>query len=348
MGIYKRSNGYYYVQININGQSIQKSLKTQSIILAKDLYHVILREHLLKSWFSPVVPLPAVPPSQLNPVKVKQTPSFEKMYLKYLEHCKTNDLSKRTIEAKQHALRLFKQHKIDSFSNLNTKNLDKFWECMKTTYKNDSIRKISADLKVFLNFCIKHGVYTADELNRLNFPSLTTNIRDKIYTPTQWQQIQSMVAHDKDFLLYLTMLYYTGCRPSEIVDLNRDDIDDNGSIKIYQNKVKKYKYVNIPPVILEELLVFEDKIFRGHGRQSEFYGKKFKKIRLAMGLNTDYSLYTFRHTFATNLLNMTSDIHLVSKALGHSNIMITSKHYANRSNKDIHDKVSILWNNTEI
>ena len=78
MGIYKRSNGYYYVQININGQSIQKSLKTQSIILAKDLYHVILREHLLKSWFSPVVPLPAVPPSQLNPVKIKQTPSFEK------------------------------------------------------------------------------------------------------------------------------------------------------------------------------------------------------------------------------------------------------------------------------
>ena len=73
-----------------------------------------------------------------------------------------------------------------------------------------------------------------------------------------------------------------------------------------------------------------------------------------MGLGIDYNLYTFRHTFATNLLNKTSDIHFrsgkwrsllsiifktvgkVSKALGHSNIMITSKHYANRSTKDIH------------
>ena len=49
MGIYKRSNGYYYAEITINNKRIQKSLKTQSIILAKDLYHVILREHLLKS-----------------------------------------------------------------------------------------------------------------------------------------------------------------------------------------------------------------------------------------------------------------------------------------------------------
>lgn len=46
MGIYKRSNGFYYLQMNVDGQPIQKSLKTKSIVLAKDLYHVILRETL--------------------------------------------------------------------------------------------------------------------------------------------------------------------------------------------------------------------------------------------------------------------------------------------------------------
>ncbi len=132
------------------------------------------------------------------------------------------------------------------------------------------------------------------------------------------------------------MLYYTGCRSNEIVNLRRQDIDDNGAIKIYQSKVKKYKYVSVPPVILDELLTFQDNIFEGFDKQTEFYSKKYRRIKIAMGLGIDYNLYTFRHTFATNLLNKTSDIHLVSKALGHSNIMITSKHYANRSNKDIH------------
>ena len=49
MGLFLKANGYYYAEITINNKRIQKSLKTQSIILAKDLYHVILREHLLKS-----------------------------------------------------------------------------------------------------------------------------------------------------------------------------------------------------------------------------------------------------------------------------------------------------------
>ncbi|MGL4562675.1 MAG: tyrosine-type recombinase/integrase [Brevinema sp.] len=59
-----------------------------------------------------------------------------------------------------------------------------------------------------------------------------------------------------------------------------------------------------------------------------------------MDLNSAYTLYIFRYTFATNLLNKTNDIHLVSKALGHSNIIITSKHYANRSSKDIQERIS--------
>ena len=174
-------------------------------------------------------------------------------------------------------------------------------------------------------------------------------MRDKTYTPKQWQDIQERSKKDSDLYLYLKVLYYTGCRPNEIVNITKQDIDNDGTIKIYQSKVKKYKYVNevplgsVPPMILDELLTFQDKIFEGFDKQIEFYSKKFRRIKLAMGLNTEYTLYTFRHTFATNLLNKTSDIHLVSKALGHSNIMMTSKHYANRSTKDIQDRVSVLW-----
>ncbi len=319
MGIYKRANGVYYVQLNIDGKKIQKSLKTKNHILAKDLYHVILREHLLKNWFTSAnMPIQSSEQKQLKTEKVKQTPNFINWYYKYLEHCKTLNLSKRTVEQKERLLKVFKSHKIDSFNNLNNKMLGRFWDSLKLKYRDDSIRKISADLKVFLNYCIKQGIYSMDELNKLDFPKLTTKVRDKTYTDEQWNKIQNAVSHDKDFLLYLQTLYYIGCRPHEIVNLTKNDIEDNGLIKIFQNKVKKYKYVTVPPAVLNDLLsVNNNEIFRGYGKQISFYGMKFKKVRDKLGLSGEYTLYTFRHTFATNLLNKTNDIHLVSKALGH-------------------------------
>ncbi len=327
--------------------AFKKSLK-KSKVFAKDLYHVLLREQILQSFF---------PSSSKNtslstalPIEIKQdirkTRSINFAIDKYVKNCESRDLGIRAMGDKKRTFKLLKEYKFVSFEDYSTNKIDKLWNELKNRYKDNSIRKVVADIKAFLNYCIKQGFYSANELNRLNFPSLTTKIRDKIYTPTQWQEIKECPQKDRDLHLYLQVLYFTGCRPSEIINVRSSDIAENGLIKIYQNKVKKYKYVSVPPIILDELLKFEDKIFEGFGKHIEFYSKKFRYIKLAMDLNKDYTLYTFRHTFATNLLNKTSDIHLVSKALGHSNIMITSKHYVNRSNKDIQDRVSTLWLDT--
>ncbi len=345
MGIFLNSNGYYYVELTINKKRVQKSLRTKSKVFAQDLYHVLLREQILRSFFpnsSNNPPLPTAPPIEIKQDK-RKTRSINNAIDKYMKNCESRELGHRAIEDKKRTFKLFKEYKLVSFEDFSTNKIDKLWEALKDRYKDDSILKVVSNMKAFLNFCIKQGFYSSDELNRLNFPSLTTKIRDKTYTPKQWQDIQDRAEKDSDLYLYLKVLYYTGCRPNEIVNLRKQDIDDNGTIKIYQSKVKKYKYVSVPPIILDELLTFQDKIFDGFGKHIEFYSKKFRRIKIAMGLSTEYTLYTFRHTFATNLLNKTSDIHLVSKALGHSNIMITSKHYANRSNKDIQDRVSVLW-----
>ena len=39
------------------------------------------------------------------------------------------------------------------------------------------------------------------------------------------------------------------------------------------------------------------------------------------------------------MMNKTKDIHLVSKLLGHSDISITAKHYINRSDSEIREKL---------
>ena len=339
MGLYKRDNGVFYLSLTINKKRVYKSLQTKNKQLADELYAIYLKETFLKSLQS----TESQKMSKITDTPKKQILSIEKTYLEYLKYSESQGNGHRVIEDKKRLLKRLKVNGFIGFDFLTGENVDQLWIELAKDLKDASLRKMIVSFKAFLNWCVKKGHYTNEELIKLNFPRIQTKVRDKTYTPKQWQEIQDRTEKDSDLHLYLKVLYYTGCRPNEIVNLRRQDIDDNGAIKIYQSKVKKYKYVSVPPVILDELLTFQDKIFDGFGKHIEFYSKKFRRIKIAMGLGIDYNLYTFRHTFATNLLNKTSDIHLVSKALGHSNIMMTSKHYANRSTKDIQDRVSVLW-----
>ncbi len=148
-------------------------------------------------------------------------------------------------------------------------------------------------------------------------------------------------SNDDDFKLYLMTLWNTGCRPNEIPQLKKSDIDfDKGIAKIFQSKTKKYKIAYLTDELLQ---LFKDKsskyLFIGHNKCSTYYAHKLKRLRNELGLNKEYCLYAFRHTFGTRMLNKTKDIHLVSKLLGHSDISITAKHYINRSDSEIREKL---------
>ncbi|OON98669.1 MAG: hypothetical protein ATN35_04070 [Epulopiscium sp. Nele67-Bin004] len=344
MGLYQRSNGVYYLSFSMDNKRYQKSLNTKNKHLADELYSIFLKEKFLKSTLLQLSNTQNTAPQVIEKPK-QESKSFHSHYLKYLELCESNNLSIRTIEGKKWALKLFKQYKINTYSDINSAKLDKFWQWAKTKYKDDSIRKLVAYLKTFLNHAVKKGYYSSADYHKLTFPKLTTNVREEVISVEDWEKIQSAVKDDFDFLTYLRLLYNTGLRPSEGLNLRYDEVDfENCSIKVYQTKTKSYKTVFIPKLLADDLAKLKHEfLFIRDERGNEYYSKKFSKLKKALNLNKDYTLYTFRHTFATNLLNKTNDIHLVSKALGHSNIMITSKHYANRSTKDIQDRVSVLW-----
>ena len=130
-------------------------------------------------------------------------------------------------------------------------------------------------------------------------------------------------------------------RPNEIVPLKKSEIDfEKGIVKVFQTKTKKYKTV----YLTDELLTIFDSIqteyiFNAYDKHKAFYGRIFKKLRNDLDMNKEYCLYAFRHSFGTRMLNKTKDIHLVSKLLGHSDISITAKHYINRSDSEIREKL---------
>ncbi len=123
MGLYQRKNGMFYISFYVDGRRVRNSLNTKNKHLADELYAIFLKEKFLKSTLLQLGTSSNITDTQTTEKPKQESKSFHSYYLKYLEHCKTLNLSKRTVEQKERLLKVFKSHKIDSFNNLNNKML---------------------------------------------------------------------------------------------------------------------------------------------------------------------------------------------------------------------------------
>jgi site-specific recombinase XerD len=157
----------------------------------------------------------------------------------------------------------------------------------------------------------------------------------------------------------IELLFATGMRLEELVNLNRDiDIEGQefavkgkfGKIRsVYINTRAKYwliKYLETRkddyPALFTYVRRKNDWTVINKGR----IGKRsvqdmIKRCVKAAGLNSDISTHTFRHSFATNLIKSNVDIRAVQMFLGHSDLKSTQiyTHYVNPELKDIHTRV---------
>lgn len=149
-------------------------------------------------------------------------------------------------------------------------------------------------------------------------------------------------------------LYATWLRVSELVSLNRSDIDPNAnSLKVIGkgNKERFVIYSDIAKFYLQKYLSERkddnDALFvstkKPYNRLSTRGVQKiFEKIKKELGLSGDLSPHILRHTFATRLA-ATADITTVQKLLGHTNID-TTLIYAELSN----DKVAYEYKKSKL
>jgi len=155
----------------------------------------------------------------------------------------------------------------------------------------------------------------------------------------------------------------TGLRADEVRLLRRGQIDESHEwIKNVRTKGKRYRNVYIPSTLRESLeqylLKREDQLKRlfskltvGEDKKLPFfislYGAKAKEPdSFLMGAKTIWRAinelssktplhpHLLRHSFATDLLDSSKDVRLVSQALGHSDVRVTMR-YTERTEQHI-------------
>ena len=150
----------------------------------------------------------------------------------------------------------------------------------------------------------------------------------------------------------LEVMYATGARISEVINLELNQIDFEECIIRVVGKGKKERIIPLDDVAFEALdnyinnyrpfliknetcnYVFLNKNGEKISRQMIF--KILKNLANKAGITKEISPHTLRHSFASNLLNNGADLRVIQELLGHENLE-TTEIYSHLQNKKIKD-----------
>jgi len=145
--------------------------------------------------------------------------------------------------------------------------------------------------------------------------------------------------------LLIELLYSTGLRLSECINLKYGDLDlDNKIGWVRKGKGSKDRIFIISDLFQEDLISYrEEHGFDQNGFIFEVKGKKMSPrgiqgaIKISAeraGIQKSVHVHTLRHTFATHLLENSVDIRKIQLLLGHTNLQ-TTQIYTQVSSQEI-------------
>ncbi len=210
----------------------------------------------------------------------------------------------------------------------------------KKVSKRSQARELSA-LRSFFLWCVQEGDIKDNPCDRVDSPKLGT------YLPTvlSVEEVSAIIdavqadtpsgARDRAIL---EVLYGAGLRVSEVAGLRMSHVHlDEGFVDVI-GKGDKQRLVPLGEMAADAIRAYlparpvpagpewDDILFlnrAGKGLSRVYIFKMVKDMAMAAGVRKEISPHTFRHSFATHLVENGADLRTVQEMLGHSSILTT-------------------------
>jgi integrase/recombinase XerC len=210
-------------------------------------------------------------------------------------------------------------------------------------YSKSTIARKLATLRSFYKFCLRRGHVKVHPVTSIRTPKQEKRLPKFL----EIDQINRLLATPDDTTLLgardramLEVLFSTGVRVSELVDLNFVDVDFTGHAIRVRGKGKKQRTTPVGPTAVAAIQKYLE-LRRADARSAKFdqqalyvnkHGqrlstrsvrRKLDKYLAECGLDPSISPHTLRHSFATHMLNNGADVRSVQELLGHQSLSTT-------------------------
>lgn len=223
----------------------------------------------------------------------------------------------------------------------------------KDKLKPQTIAHYLTSIKNYHKFLIQNDYLKIDIAKSIERPKLIKKIPNalSIEEIVKLLDIKTITPFDYRNKCMLELLYGTGLRISELLNLTINDIDIvNCTVRLIGKGDKERivpindyiieslkNYLNVRPSLLKNKTT-KELFLNNSGNKLTRVGffKTLKKLLLEKGLNSNISPHTLRHSFATHLLEYGADLRIIQEMLGHSDIS-TTRIYTHVTNKKVRD-----------
>lgn len=271
---------------------------------------------------------------------------FLKEYLALLKVEK--NLSKNTISSYQNDLNAFINYlediEIKDFSEVTSLHLSSFFSLLKNLGLNErtSARYFSS-IKGFFKYLIRNDYLKANPIEKMKAPKMSRRL-PSVLTVKEIEALLNAPSIDDKFGIrdkaMLEIFYACGLRVSELINLKIVDLFLKENLIKVIGKGRKERLIPIGSTAIAclENYLIQSRPFLKKNLQSENYvflnnrGKKFSRMGVwkivkkyvdLSKLKKEIHPHTFRHSFATHLIEGGADLRSVQEMLGHSDISTT-------------------------
>lgn len=280
------------------------------------------------------------------------------MFKRFITQKIADGLSKNTIDSYCFALKDYYQWlQRNNINNVTPDDVRDYFVYLRgKKYSIATLRDKFAVINAFYNYCVKFGYLTENpvKIKKPKLPKQQARVftENEIYIILKYFNNIDTFIKLRDYTI-ISILLGTGIRRSELLDIT----DVNGDYIVVYGKGNKQRLVPISDAlktILKRYIVERDKIAicpyliinRDGGKLTK---NGLRAIFTRLSKNTGiagkrFSAHTWRHTFATQMLQAGCDIVTLQQILGHSDISTTAiyLHWSNTTNFEINNKINPL------
>lgn len=287
--------------------------------------------------------------------------AINNILMDYLHYLKVErGLSENTINSYGIDLKLFleylRENEIPSFKQVNKEVIVNYMQSEKNNNKaNSSILRSVSSLQKFFQYLAQEKIIEKDPMLLIDTPKKKQHL-PQVLTKEEVEKLlhspntgQVLGLRDRAML---ELMYATGLRISEIINLKLEDLHlTMGTLQTLGKGHKErivpvgdeaIKWVNRyleearPKLLKQKRSNYLFLNFHGNNLTRQGVWKNLKAEVRKAGIQKNITPHTLRHSFATHILENGADLRIVQELLGHADIS-TTQIYTHLSNKQLTD-----------